>query len=91
MVNTIPSVYGKKDHLIPGKHNVIHEDLILRGMILLPPLHIKLVLLAKQFVKVFDLNSAAFHHTRNMFYHLLDAKVKGGIFTGSQAQVMLAF
>jgi hypothetical protein len=70
-------------------HNVIHEALVPRENILLPPLHIKLGLL-KQFVKVLDPNSAALHHIRKMFPRLSDAKVKGDIFTGPQIRVMLA-
>ena len=70
-------------------HNVIHEALVPREKILLPPLHIKLGLL-KQFVKALDPNSAALHHIRKMFPRLSDAKVKGGIFTGPQIRVMLA-
>ena len=62
-------------------YNVIHEALVTRQNILLPPLHIKLGLL-KQFVKDLDPNSAALHHIRKIVPRLSDAKVKGGKFTG---------
>jgi hypothetical protein len=68
-------------------HNVIHEALVPREKILLPPLHIKPGIL-KQFVKALDPNSAAVHHIRKMFPHLSDAKVKGGVFTGPQICVL---
>ncbi|GFG30206.1 hypothetical protein Cfor_11131, partial [Coptotermes formosanus] len=70
-------------------HNVIHEALVPREKILLPPLHIKLGLL-KQFTKTLDSNSAVLHHIRKMLPHLSDAKEKGGIFTGLQIRVILA-
>jgi hypothetical protein len=37
-----------------------------------------------------DPNSAAVRNIREIFPHLSDAKVKGGIFTGPQIHVMLA-
>ena len=77
-------------NLIPGMHNVIHEALVPRERILLPPLHIKLGLL-KQFVKALDPNFATLHQIKKMLSHLPDAKVKGGILTGPQICGILAF
>ena len=74
----IQQVWPERGQLIPGVHRVIHEALVPRGKILLPPLHIKLGL-SKQLVKVLDPSSAAVHRIRKMFPHLSDAKAKGGI------------
>jgi hypothetical protein len=56
-------VWPETGQLITGMYNVIHEALVPRETILLPPYHIKLGLL-KQFVKALDSNSAAVHHIR---------------------------
>ena len=53
-----------------------------------PTLHIKLEL-AKQFVKALKSGSEAFKDVKAMFPKLSEAKVKGGIFTGSQIRQML--
>ena len=54
-----------KEHLLPGKQNVIHEALVPRETILLPPHHIFIKLgLVKQFVKVLEPNSVAYFHTK---------------------------
>ncbi|KAJ4436580.1 hypothetical protein ANN_16613 [Periplaneta americana] len=81
--------WPQREHLIPGKHNVIHDALVPREKILRPPLHIKLGLV-KQFVKALEPNSVAYLHIRKMFPHLSDAKVKGGIFIGLQIRLMLS-
>jgi hypothetical protein len=73
----------------PGKQNVLHNALVPRSKILLPPLHIKLGLI-KQFIKALDSNSDAYLHIRSMFPKLSDAKVRGGIFVGPQIRRMLA-
>ena len=80
---------ARKD-LTPGSHNVPNSSLIEISKILLPPLHIKLGL-AKQFVKTLKPTSRAFHHIRQMFQSISEAKVKGGIFVGPQITRVLAF
>ena len=77
-LHCVQKVRCERGELIPGMHSVIHEALVPRGKILLPPLHIKLGL-SKQLVKVLDPSSAAVHRIRKMFPHLSDAKAKGGI------------
>ena len=64
----IQQVWPERGQLIPGVHNVFHEDLVPRKKILQPPLNMKLALL-KQFVKALNSNSAALHHIRKMFAH----------------------
>ena len=79
---------ARKD-LTPGSHDVLNSSLIERSKILLPPLHIKFGL-AKQFVKALKPTIRAFRHIRQMFQSISEAKVKGGIFVGSQIRRMLA-
>ena len=55
---------------------------------MLPTLHIKLGL-AKQFIKALKSDSKALNHEQTMFPKLLEAKVKGGIFTAPQIRQML--
>jgi hypothetical protein len=57
------------------------------GKIILPPLHIKLGLM-KQFVKALDGNGNCFHYQSNKFPALSRAKVKEGIFVGSQIRAL---
>lgn len=73
----------------PGKLNILHNALVPRSKILLPPLHIKLGLV-KQFIKALDSNSDAYLHIRSMFPKLSDAKVRAGIFVGPQIRRMFA-
>ena len=62
-----------RDHLVVGQHNIIHNALVSRSKVLMPPLHIKLGLI-KQFVKALDFdNSDAFQHMRFMFPNLSEA------------------
>jgi hypothetical protein len=49
----------------------------------MPPLHIKLGLM-KQFVTALDKKKAAFKFIQNFFPQLSEAKVKAGVFVGSQ-------
>ena len=68
-------------------YNVIRESLVSREKVLLPPLHIKLGPV-KQFVKALDFEEV-FQEIRSMFPRLSDAKIKEGIFVGSQKSKML--
>lgn len=77
-----------REQLTAGAHNVIHDSLISRDKILLPPLHIKLGLV-KQFVTSLDSRSHAFQHICSMFPKLSEAKLKAGIFIGPQITQML--
>jgi len=69
--------------------NVIHEPLVDRENILMPPLHIKLGL-CKQFVKALDKHGEALIYLKTMFPKLSTAKIEGGIFTGPDIKLMLA-
>jgi hypothetical protein len=61
--------------------------LVNSGVILQPPLHIKLGLF-KNFVKAMDKNSAGFHYLKEKFPHVSDAKIKEGIFVGPQIRAL---
>ena len=76
------------EELTPRMYNVISEPLVSREKVLLPPLHIKLGPV-EQFVKALDFEGEVFQEIRSMFPRLLDAKIKGGIFVGSQKSKML--
>ena len=67
---------------------MIRQPLVLREKILLPTLHLKLGL-AKQFIKALKSDSKALSHVKAMFPKLLEAKMKGGVFTGPQIRQML--
>jgi len=71
-----------------GSHNVVHESLVDRDKILLPPFHIKLGLM-KQFVKALDINDECYKYIRNKFPNLTDAKVKEGIFVGPDIRKLM--
>lgn len=73
----------------PGLKNVIHEPLVDKDNIILPPLHIKLGLM-KNFVKGLDTTSEAFTYLRSKFPQVSDAKIKEGIFVGPQIRTVIA-
>ena len=72
-----------------GEKNVLHEPLVSREKVILPPLHIKLGLM-KNFVKALDKTSSAFAYLRSMFPQISDAKIKEGIFVGPQIRKVIA-
>lgn len=78
-----------RDGMQPGHKNVIHEPLVDKGSIILPPLHIKLGLM-KNFVKALDKTSKAFTYLREKFSQVSDAKIKEGIFVGPQIRKVIA-
>ena len=55
---------------------------------LLPPLHIKLGLM-KNFVKAIDRNGGAFLFLKNKFPRLSEAKIKEGVYIGSQIRELM--
>ena len=69
-------------------YNVIRKPLVSREKVLLPPLHIKLGLV-KQFVKALGFEGEVFQDIHSKFFKLSVAKIKGGIFIGSQISKML--
>lgn len=72
-----------RETMTVGGKNVIHEPLVDRKDILLPPLHIKLGLM-KQFVRALEKDGDCFKYIRSKFPRLSEEKVKAGIFDGPQ-------
>ena len=68
-------------------YNVIRGPLVRWEKVLLPSLRIKLGLV-KQFVKALGFEEVL-QDIRSIFFRLLDAKIKGGIFVGPQISKML--
>ncbi|GFT66983.1 uncharacterized protein TNCV_1348281 [Trichonephila clavipes] len=68
--------------LIPGVKNVERQSLVDPKKILFPPLHINLGLM-KQFMKALDKEGECFKYLCEQFPGLSDAKLKEGIFVGT--------
>lgn len=72
-----------RENIEPGKQNIIHNALVARDKIILPPLHIKLGIM-KQFVKSLDRDGSCFTYICQKFPQLTMEKIKAGIFDGPQ-------
>jgi len=68
--------------------NVIREPLVNFNRVVLPPLHIKLGLM-KQFVKALKKEGECYQYLQQQFPKLSEAKIKEGVFDGSQIRKML--
>lgn len=71
----------KKRELVKGQKNVVHENLVAKEDILLPPLHIKLGIMT-QFVKALPKDGDTYLYLSEIFPGLSEAKIKAGIFNG---------
>jgi hypothetical protein len=80
--------WSKRENLIPGTKNVIHASLVDPQKVLLPPLHIKLGIM-KQSVKALDKSGSCFQYLGRKFAALSEAKVKEGMFDGSQIRQLM--
>ena len=80
--------WGSRSTFVPGEHSLKENPLVDMNKVLLPPLHIKLGLM-KNFVKALHKNGAAFQHLPTVFPGLSAAKLKEGIFVGSQIREVL--
>jgi hypothetical protein len=67
---------------------VVHIPLINPEKVYLPPLHIQLGLI-KNIVTAMDQNSVGFMYLKNKFPRISDAKIKDGIFVGSQIRQLI--
>jgi hypothetical protein len=74
--------------LKPGDKSVVCDPLIDPKKVLLQPLHIKLGLM-KQFVKALPKEEECFKYLCKKFPGLSDAKLKEGIFVGSDIRKLL--
>ena len=71
-----------------GDKNIINEPLVPRDRIILPPLHIKLVLI-KQLVKALDKDGECFKYICRSFPGLSIEKLKAGIFDGPDIRKLM--
>ncbi|XP_076037944.1 uncharacterized protein LOC143030832 [Oratosquilla oratoria] len=84
----IRSEWPSRESMTLGCHNVIHEPLVKKEKIILPPLHIKLGLM-KQFTKALQHNKPCFQYLKGIFPKISDAKIKEGIFVGPQIRKLI--
>ncbi|GBM05658.1 hypothetical protein AVEN_190017-1 [Araneus ventricosus] len=75
--------------LTPGEENVINTTLVPPEKVLLPPLHIKLGL-TKQFIKSLPKYGECFRYLCSKFPKLSEAKLKEGVFTGTDIRKLLS-
>lgn len=78
---------ARKD-LKVGTNNIVHENLIQREDVLLPPLHIKLGLM-KQFTKALSKEGDCFKYLTAKFPRISSEKLKEGIFVGPQIRKLM--
>ncbi|GBN13446.1 hypothetical protein AVEN_116186-1 [Araneus ventricosus] len=84
----IKKVWPKRQLFIPGVKNEENEPLVASEKILLHPLHIKLGLM-KNFVKAMDCGGSGFQYLCLKFPKVSEAKIKEGIFVGSQFRQLM--
>lgn len=77
-----------RDTVELGSYNVIHDPLVQKESVILPPLHIKLGIM-KQFVKALQKDKPAFQYLKTKFPKISDAKIKEGIFVGPQIRELI--
>ncbi|GBM82278.1 hypothetical protein AVEN_44365-1 [Araneus ventricosus] len=75
--------WPRRETFTPGQKNVIHDSLVPKENIYLPPLYIKLGLI-NQFVKAMDKTGDRFNFLKAKFPRLIEAKIKEGNFVGPQ-------
>ena len=80
-------LWPSRSEYIPWQRNVKYEPLVTSDKIYLPPLHIKLGLI-KQFVKANKDNHEAFHHLKEIFPGMTDAKLKEGILFALKSDIL---
>ena len=81
-------IWPQRTEMIPETLNILHEPLVERDRIILPPLHIKLGLI-KQFVKALPHEGECFKYICRVFPQLTTEKLKAGIFDGPQVRQLL--
>ncbi|GBL74607.1 hypothetical protein AVEN_235514-1 [Araneus ventricosus] len=67
--------WPRRETFTPGQKNVVHDPLVPKENIYLPPLYIKLGLI-KQFVKAMDKTGDGFNFLKTKFLRLSEAKIK---------------
>ena len=84
----VKRIWPARKILEPGHKYVKHHSLVESSRILLPPLHMKLVLM-KNSVKAMDRNGTAFLHLRQKFPLLSDATIREDVYTGPDIRSLL--
>jgi hypothetical protein len=79
----VNKVRPKRTSLTPGEKSVLSPPLVLPEKIFLSPLHMKMGLM-KNILKGTDKTSRGFEYVRNKFPNVSDAKIKEGVFIGSE-------
>jgi len=74
--------------MVVGKRNVIHEPLVGRDKIILPPPHIKLGLM-KQFMKAHDHDSPCFAYLGQKMPAVSSEKLKARTLDGTQIRQLI--
>ncbi|XP_054088788.1 uncharacterized protein LOC128922428 [Zeugodacus cucurbitae] len=77
----------RKENII-GDLNVIHESLVPKDKVILPPLHIKLGVV-KNFIKSLNTQRYAFKRIQTIFPRLSAAKLKEGMLVGPDIRKLL--
>jgi hypothetical protein len=77
----VKQVWPTRENMNVGTANIIHEPLVEREKIILPPLHIKLGLM-KQFMRALKKDGDCFNYICRSFPGLSNEKLKAGIFNG---------
>ena len=80
--------WGSRSTFVPGEHSFKENPLVDMNKVLLSPLHIKLGLM-KNSLKALHKNGATLQHLSAVFPGLSAAKLKEGIFVGSQIREVL--
>ena len=84
----VTKLWPKWTSLTSGEKNVFNPPLVPPEKILLPPLHINRGLM-KNIVKCIDKTGRGFEYLRNKFPNVSDAKIKEGIFIGTQIREIM--
>ena len=84
----VNKLWPKRTSLTPGEKNVVNPPLFLPEKIFLPPLHTKLGF-GKNYVIAMDKTGRAFKYFRNTFPNVSDAKIREGIFIGTQIRELM--
>ena len=85
----VKKVWPARKNFIPGKLNIVNNNLVPIKKVLLPPLHIKLGLMKQFVVAMRKDNSEAFKYIFKKLPKLSEAKIKAGVFNGPQIRTLL--
>jgi len=84
----VRDIWPKRENFRVGENNILHVPLVNLSNVLLPPLHIKLVLM-KQFVMALDMEGDCFKNLFTIFPALSSEKLRAGIFDDPQIRRLM--